>query len=108
MNENEGARPSFFKRAWSFIVELWEVLIRPSSVFGLGVLVLAGFAAGVIFWGGFNTALELTNTEKFCTSSLLKNHELGVFSFLPVVVLGRRGGVGSNFLAWCWVYPDAG
>ena len=40
---------------------------RPSSVFGLGVLVLAGFVAGVIFWGGFNTALELTNTEKFCT-----------------------------------------
>ncbi len=33
----------------------------------LGVLVLAGFVAGVIFWGGFNTALELTNTEKFCT-----------------------------------------
>jgi cytochrome c-type protein NapC len=29
--------------------------------------VLAGFVAGVIFWGGFNTALEITNTEKFCT-----------------------------------------
>ena len=36
-------------------------------MFSLGVLVLAGFVAGVIFWGGFNTALELTNTEKFCT-----------------------------------------
>ncbi|HHJ21240.1 MAG TPA: cytochrome c-type protein NapC [Gammaproteobacteria bacterium] len=27
-----------------------------------------GLALGIIFWGGFNTALELTNTEKFCTS----------------------------------------
>jgi len=26
--------------------------------------------AGVIFWGAFNTALELTNTETFCISCL--------------------------------------
>lgn len=26
------------------------------------------FALGIIFWGGFNTALELTNTETFCLS----------------------------------------
>jgi cytochrome c-type protein NapC len=31
-------------------------------------VVLIGFIAGVIFWGGFNTALELTNTESFCIS----------------------------------------
>ena len=60
-------RPSWLARMWGFAVELWDVLRRPSSVFGLGVLVLAGFVAGVMFWGGFNTALELTNTEKFCT-----------------------------------------
>ncbi|MCW8825786.1 MAG: NapC/NirT family cytochrome c, partial [Gammaproteobacteria bacterium] len=23
---------------------------------------------GVIFWGGFNTAMEVTNTMEFCTS----------------------------------------
>jgi hypothetical protein len=95
MNENEGARPSFFKRAWSFIVELWEVLIRPSSVFGLGVLVLAGFAAGVIFWGGFNTALELTNTEKFCTSC----HEMhdNVFQELKSTIhFTNRSGVRAT------------
>src|SRR5260370_2155804 len=60
-------RRTWLARTWSFVVELWDVLRRPSSVFGLGVLVLAGFVAGVVFWGGFNTALELTNTEKFCT-----------------------------------------
>lgn len=26
------------------------------------------FIAGIIFWGGFNTALEVTNTESFCIS----------------------------------------
>ena len=66
-SDPEAQKLSFWRRAWSFLVELWGVLISPSSVFGLGVLVLAGFVAGIIFWGGFNTALELTNTEKFCT-----------------------------------------
>jgi NapC/NirT cytochrome c family, N-terminal region len=60
-------RRSWLARLWTFVVELFGVLRRPSSVFGLGVLVFAGFIAGVVFWGGFNTALELTNTEKFCT-----------------------------------------
>ena len=27
---------------------------------------IACFLAGIIFWGGFNTALEVTNTEQFC------------------------------------------
>ena len=30
-----------------------------------------------------------------------------ILAFWPVVV-GRRGGVGCNFPAWCWVYLDAG
>jgi cytochrome c-type protein NapC len=32
------------------------------------VLVAAGVVIGVLFWGGFNWALELTNTESFCIS----------------------------------------
>ena len=28
----------------------------------------ASFLAGMIFWGGFNWSLELTNTERFCIS----------------------------------------
>jgi cytochrome c-type protein NapC len=28
---------------------------------------MAGFIAGIVFWGGFNYAMELTNTEAFCT-----------------------------------------
>ena len=34
---------------------------------GWGAIVLL-VAAGVVFWGGFNWALEMTNTEKFCIS----------------------------------------
>jgi len=34
---------------------------------GLGGLVVT-FIAGIIFWGGFNTAMEMTNTETFCIS----------------------------------------
>ena len=32
----------------------------------MGFLTIGGFIAGIIFWGGFNTALEVTNTEAFC------------------------------------------
>ncbi|WP_371188683.1 cytochrome c3 family protein [Thalassotalea maritima] len=48
------------------IVRMWKTLLRPSVHYSLGALVMGGFFAGVIFWGGFNTALELTNTEEFC------------------------------------------
>jgi cytochrome c-type protein NapC len=44
----------------------WTVLWRPSRYFSLGFLTIVGFVAGILFWGGFNTALELANTEKFC------------------------------------------
>ncbi|GIU53465.1 MULTISPECIES: cytochrome c3 family protein [Shewanella] len=45
---------------------IWKVLNRPSIHYSLGFLTLGGFVAGVIFWGGFNTALEVTNQEQFC------------------------------------------
>ncbi len=42
-------------------------LKKPASS-ALGVILLIGFIAGIIFWGGFNTAMEATNTETFCIS----------------------------------------
>ncbi|MDL0430501.1 NapC/NirT family cytochrome c [Marinobacter sp. TBZ242] len=44
----------------------WRLLRKPSVHYSLGFLTLGGFLAGIIFWGGFNTALEVTNTEEFC------------------------------------------
>lgn len=53
---------------WSKIVWFWRIVSRPSAYLSLGFLTLGGFVGGVLFWGGFNTALELTNTETFCIS----------------------------------------
>ena len=52
----------------NFAARCWRVFARPSVHFSLGFLTLGGFLAGVMFWGGFNTALEVTNTEAFCIS----------------------------------------
>ena len=49
------------------IKRFWHVFWRPSTYFSLGFLTIGGFLAGIIFWGGFNTAMEFTNTETFCT-----------------------------------------
>jgi len=45
----------------------WKVVTRPSVHFSLGFLVVSAFIAGIVFWGAFNTALEFTSTEVFCT-----------------------------------------
>ena len=50
------------------VCKLWRALWRPSVRYSLGTLMIAGFVAGIIFWGGFNTAMEMSNTETFCIS----------------------------------------
>ncbi len=50
------------------IARIWTVLWRPSARFPLAILVIAGGIGGILFWGGFNWTLELTNTEAFCIS----------------------------------------
>lgn len=47
---------------------LFTRLRQPSVKYSLGGLLLTGFIVGVLFWGGFNTAMEATNTEQFCIS----------------------------------------
>lgn len=46
----------------------WGALKKPSARYSLGALLGIGFVVGIIFWGGFNTAMEATNTEAFCIS----------------------------------------
>lgn len=53
---------------FSFVGRLWRWFVKPSVLIGQGVLLLIGGIAGIIFWGGFNTAMEATNTMEFCVS----------------------------------------
>ena len=47
---------------------LWSMLKRPSAKYSLLSLLVVGFISGIVFWGGFNTAMEATNTMEFCIS----------------------------------------
>lgn len=56
---NTTARPGLIRKIWRFVAS-------PSGVFSLGLLLIVGFFGGIIFWGGFHWALEMTNREEFC------------------------------------------
>ncbi|WP_076412735.1 pentaheme c-type cytochrome TorC [Shewanella sp. UCD-KL12] len=51
-----------------WLINIWRTLTKPAKYLTLGTVSLSAFLMGVIFWGGFNTALEMTNTEEFCIS----------------------------------------
>ena len=48
--------------------KIWQWFWRPATRFTWGAIFIFGGLAGVIFWGGFNTFMEYTNTLGFCTS----------------------------------------
>ncbi|KRG71522.1 cytochrome c3 family protein [Pseudoxanthomonas dokdonensis] len=86
-------------RDWTFrdsrLHGLWMTLRRPSVHYSLGFLTVAGFVAGIVFWGAFNTALEATNTETFCTGC----HEMNdnVFQELKTTIhYSNRSGVRAT------------
>jgi cytochrome c-type protein NapC len=49
----------------NFLTRYWRMFRKPSAV-AMGFVLAFGFAGGLIFWGGFNTVLDATNTEQFC------------------------------------------
>jgi cytochrome c-type protein NapC len=50
------------------IGRLWRWFFSPTARYAWGLIIVVGFVAGVLFWGGFNWAMEMTNTEQFCVS----------------------------------------
>ena len=73
----------------------WGILRRPAAHLSLGFLVIGAFVAGIMFWGGFNTALEVTNTEAFCTGC----HEMrdNVYQELQRTIhFSNRSGVRAS------------
>lgn len=45
---------------------LLATLKKPSAKYSLVTLLVVGFLTGILFWGGFHTALAATNTTQFC------------------------------------------
>jgi cytochrome c-type protein NapC len=83
------------RRALEWFASWWRVISTPSKFFSLGFLTLGGFIAGILFWGGFNTAMEMTNREVFCTGC----HEMrdNVFAELkPTIHYANRSGVRAT------------
>ena len=61
---------------------------------GLGLIAVV-FVAGIVFWGGFNTAMEWTNREAFCISC----HEMeeNVFKeYRNTIHYSNRSGVRAT------------
>jgi cytochrome c-type protein NapC len=52
-------KPGLIKRTWTF-------LKQPSAKYSVIAIATVFFFGGIIFWGGFNTAMEATNRLEFC------------------------------------------
>ena len=79
-SEETPAKPRFWKRTI-----LWGMPLAGAA---------GAFAAGIIFWGGFNTVVEATNTESFCVSC----HEMRDFVYAEyegTIHDVNRSGVGA-------------
>jgi len=69
--------------------------IRRWRPFALATLIGSGIIAGIVLWGGFNWAMELTNTESFCISC----HEMkeNVFTeYRTTAHFANRSGVRAS------------
>lgn len=79
-NKSNDPKPPIWRRRY-----FWGMPI-------VGIAVM--FVAGIVFWGGFNTAMEATNTEKFCISC----HEMNDFvyqEYKGTIHDVNRSGVGA-------------
>ena len=80
-NNTNFEQPSFWSRR----------LIMGTSVAGAVLF----FVVGIVFWGGFNTAMEATNTTEFCISC----HEMqdNVYKeYTPTIHYSNRTGVRAG------------
>jgi cytochrome c-type protein NapC len=49
-----------------FLKRLWNALKKPSAKYSILAISSVSFVTGILFWGGFNTGMEMTNTLEFC------------------------------------------
>jgi len=58
---------------------LWDWFWSPIAVLSVGFTLIAGFVAGILFWGGFHWTVEASNTEEFCVSCHSMETNLGEY-----------------------------
>jgi len=63
---------------------MFNWLRRPALRVAWSVVFVLGGFSGIIFWGGFNTAMEYTNTLEFCIS-------WGFALFAPIAMYLKTG-----------------
>ena len=74
---------------------MFDFLLSPSARFSIATILFVGFIAGIIFWGGFNTAMELSNTEKFCISCH-EMEEMVYKEYQDTIHYNNRSGVRAT------------
>lgn len=89
------ASTEMFMRLRTFAGTAWRIVRQPAAHLSLGVLTLGGFVAGIVFWGGFNTALEMTNTESFCISCHEMENNL-YYDLQQTIHYSNRSGVRAT------------
>ena len=57
----ENKQPGVLKRFWAFVK-------KPSAKYSILAIFSVSFIGGILFWGAFNTGLEMTNTLEFCVT----------------------------------------
>ncbi len=48
------------------LTAFWQRFSSPSKA-AVGLVLFLGFMGGLLFWGAFNTGMEATNSEEFCS-----------------------------------------
>ena len=81
MANNTFLKPSFWSRRL-----IWGTTVSGAVIF---------FVIGIIFWGGFNTAMEATNTTEFCIGC--HEMEANVYQeYKPTIHFTNRTGVRAG------------
>ena len=53
-------------KSQGWIARTWAWLRKPSAKYSILAISSVSFVFGILFWGGFHTGLEMTNTLEFC------------------------------------------